>query len=242
MAELVETDVEKAKLSTRQRRAVRTQNAIDGELRAGTRRMLVGSNLAISRGPNRRGHGPKRPPSDRLLALRSKFSGVRKSSDPVATPFPIALQMTDDAISISFRIEKATKTGRYVAGWLSVVEKDGKVIEDTQEDRISLDELRKGVHKYMRGSRVIKKQHSGDQIGEMVEVLVIDDDVAKALGATTTKRGAWGMAEITDAATRDDVVKGRVTGWSMGGKGKRTEIAKAGFAPLRETDYTPARR
>ena len=130
-------------------------------------------------------------------------------------------------VSISFKIEKATPEGRYVSGWLSVVEKDGKVIEDTQGDRISMTELRKGVHKYMAGERIIKKQHSGGKIGEMVEVVMIDDDFAKAHGITHTKRGAWGTAEITDEATRDDVRKGRVQGWSMGGKGKRVPVAKA---------------
>lgn len=130
-------------------------------------------------------------------------------------------------ISISFRIEKATATGRYVSGWLSVVQKDGKRVEDTQGDLISMVELQKGVHKYMRGSRVIKKQHSGDQIGEMVEIVMIDDDFAKAHGITHTKRGAWGTAEITDEATRESVRKGEVQGWSMGGKGKRTPIEKA---------------
>lgn len=139
-------------------------------------------------------------------------------------------------VSISFKIEKADKTGRYVAGWLSVVEKDGKVVEDSQGDRMSMETLRAGVHKYMRGSRVIKKQHSGEQIGEMAEVIMIDDDFAKAHGITHGKRGAWGMAEITDPEIRKSVVAGDVTGWSMGGRGKRTPIAKSGFAPLVETD------
>lgn len=130
-------------------------------------------------------------------------------------------------VSITFKIEKADKTGRYVAGWLSVVEKDGKRVEDTQGDLISMDELRKGVHRYMNGERTIKKQHSGGEIGKMVEVVMIDDDFAKAHGITHTKRGAWGLAEITDEATREDVKKGKVTGWSMGGRGKRTPIAKA---------------
>lgn len=140
-------------------------------------------------------------------------------------------------VAISFKIEKATPEGRYVSGWLSVVEKDGKPVEDTQGDIISIEELRKGVHKYMRGERIIKKQHSGDKIGEMVEVMIIDDAVAKALGMTSTKRGAWGTAEITDEATRAEVRKGKVDGWSMGGRGKRTPIAKSGFAPLVETDH-----
>lgn len=132
------------------------------------------------------------------------------------------------AVSISFKIEKASPTGRYVSGWLSVIEKDGKVIEDTQGDRMSMETLRKGVHKYMRGSRVIKKQHTGDQVGEMVEIVMIDDDFVKALGATTTKRGAWGTAEITDTELQKAVVAKEVTGWSMGGKGKRVPIVKAG--------------
>lgn len=139
-------------------------------------------------------------------------------------------------VSISFKIEKADKTGRYVAGWLSVVEKNGKVVEDSQGDRMSMETLRAGVHKYMRGSRIIKKQHSGDQIGEMSEVIMIDDDFAKAHGITHSKRGAWGLAEITDEEVRKSVLAGDVTGWSMGGKGKRTEIAKSGFKPLLETD------
>lgn len=134
-------------------------------------------------------------------------------------------------VSITFKIEKADKTGRYVAGWLSVVEKDGKRVEDSQGDLISMDELRKGVHRYMSGERTIKKQHAGGEIGKMVEVVMIDDDFAKAHGITHTKRGAWGTAEITDEATRDDVRKGKVTGWSMGGRGKRTPIAKARGIP-----------
>lgn len=136
-------------------------------------------------------------------------------------------------VSISFKIEKADKTGRFVAGWLSVVEKDGKVIEDSQGDRMSMDTLRAGVHKYMRGSRVIKKQHSGDQIGEMSEVIMIDDDFAKAHGITHGKRGAWGLAEITDTEVQKAVLAGDVTGWSMGGRGKRTPISKAGAGDAR---------
>jgi hypothetical protein len=130
-------------------------------------------------------------------------------------------------VSISFKIEKADKTGRYVAGWLSVVEKDGKRVEDTQGDLISMEELRKGVHRYMNGERTIKKQHSGGEIGKMVEVVMIDDDFAKAHGITHTKRGAWGTAEITDADVRKAAASGALTGWSMGGRGKRTPIAKA---------------
>lgn len=140
-------------------------------------------------------------------------------------------------VSLHFKIEKATVEGRYVSGWLSVVEKDGKVIEDTQGDRISIDELRKGMHGYMAGDRIIKAHHKGDGVGRMIEMVIVDDDFVKALGVTSTKRGAWGTAEITDEALRDQVRKGAFSGFSMGGGGKRTPIAKSGFAPLKETDH-----
>lgn len=137
------------------------------------------------------------------------------------------------AVSLHFKIEKAEKTGRWVAGWLSVVEKDGKVVEDSQGDRMSMETLRAGVHKYMKGSRVIKKQHSGGQIGEMSEIIMIDDDFAKAHGITHGKRGAWGVAEITDPEVQKSVARGDVTGWSMGGRGKRTPISKSGAGDAR---------
>lgn len=135
--------------------------------------------------------------------------------------------MSDAAVSIRFKIEKATPSGRYVSGWLSVVEKDGKVIEDTQGDRISMEELRKGMHGYMAGDRIIKAHHRGDGIGRMIEMVVVDDDFVKAMGATTTKRGAWGTAEITDEAVQKSVRDKKFSGFSMGGGGKRTPVAKA---------------
>ncbi len=139
-------------------------------------------------------------------------------------------------VALHFRIEKATPTGRYVSGWLSVVEKDGKRVEDTQGDLISMDELRKGMHDYMSGERIIKAHHRGEQIGRMIEMVIVDDDFVKAMGATTTKRGAWGTAEITDEDVQKSVRENKFSGFSMAGSGKRTPVEKSGYAPLRETD------
>lgn len=134
-------------------------------------------------------------------------------------------------VSLSFKIEKATPTGRHVSGWLSVVEKDGKPVEDTQGDRISIEEISKAFRKYMKGSRVIKARHAGDQVGEMVECVVIDDDFAKAHGITHTTRGVWGTAEITDEKAREEVRKGILKAFSIGGRGKRKPIAKSAPDP-----------
>lgn len=131
------------------------------------------------------------------------------------------------AVRFDFRIEKASPTGRYVSGWLSVVEKDGKPVEDTQGDIVAMEEARKAFHKYMRGSRVIKSQHAGDGIGDLVECVIIDDDFAKAHGVTHGQRGVWGTAEITDEKEQARVRKGEYGGFSIGGRGKRSEIKKA---------------
>lgn len=132
------------------------------------------------------------------------------------------------AVRFDFRIEKASPTGRYVSGWLSVVEKDGKPVEDSQGDIVAMEEVRKAFHKYMRGSRVIKSQHAGDGIGDLVECVIVDDDFAKAHGVTHGQRGVWGTAEITDEKEQARVRKGEYGGFSIGGRGKRTEIKKAG--------------
>lgn len=131
------------------------------------------------------------------------------------------------AVRFDFRIEKASPTGRYVSGWLSVVEKDGKPVEDSQGDIVAMEEVRKAFHKYMRGSRVIKSQHAGDGIGDLVECVIVDDDFAKAHGVTHSQRGVWGTAEITDEKEQARVRKGEYGGFSIGGRGKRTEIKKA---------------
>ncbi len=146
------------------------------------------------------------------------------------------------ARGFEFQIEKASATGRYVTGWLAVAEKDGAPTQDTQDDRWSIEEVRKSCHAYMQTDRIIKAHHAGEKIGQMIEIMVIDDDVAKALGMTTTKRGAWGTAEITCEKTQEQVRKGKFSGFSPGGRGKRTKIEKKRSltgAPMRNRGMTP---
>lgn len=143
--------------------------------------------------------------------------------------------MTD--VRFDFQIAKASPTGRFVSGWLSVVEKDGEAVADTQGDVIEIGEIAKAFRKYMKGPRVIKARHAGEKIGEMVECVVVDDDFAKAHGITHGKRGVWGTAEITDEATREEVKKGVFGGFSIGGRGKRTEIKIKKAAPRAQKVY-----
>lgn len=113
------------RVSMRQRRNIRTQNAISGELRSGKRQMLVGTKIAVSRGPNRRGSGGKAPPSDRLSALRAKrgykfkfsstfgrkgYGGVRKS-DPISKAKPKTLYVFRPVLNAEYIIAWAKAQG-----------------------------------------------------------------------------------------------------------------------------------
>lgn len=136
-----------------------------------------------------------------------------------------------EPVRFDFTIQKSDRTGRFVAGWLSVVEKNGQPVEDTQGDVIEIGEVAKAFRAYMKGARVIKARHSGAPVGELVEMVVVDDDFAKAVGMTDTKRGVWGGAEITDEKTREEVKSGVLKSFSIGGRGKRTPIAKMSPSP-----------
>lgn len=129
-----------------------------------------------------------------------------------------------DQIGVSFAFQKADITGRYVRGWASVVSVDGKPVEDYQGDVISINEIRKAAHQFIIDARVAKAMHSGSKVGEVVESLVIDDEIAKALGMSTDKRGWFIGMQIEDESIQKRVASGELREFSIGGRGKRTPV------------------
>lgn len=125
---------------------------------------------------------------------------------------------------ITFDFQKADQDGRYVRGWASVVSVDNALVTDWQGDVIDMAELRKAAHKFITDARVAKAMHGGSQVGEVVESVIIDDDFAKAIGASTTQRGWWIGMRITSDAVRKRVRDGELKAFSIGGRGKRRKI------------------
>lgn len=132
-----------------------------------------------------------------------------------------------------FRIAKAAPTGKYVAGWFSVIEVDGQPVTDTQGDVIDMDELRKSAHAFVSDARQAKVMHDGEPIGRVVESVLVDDDFAKVHGIGHGKRGWWGAMEITDPATQRRAAQGELKAFSIGGRGKRVPIEKRSARPRR---------
>ena len=66
--------------------------------------------------------------------------------------------------------------------------------------------------------------HKGSPVGEVVESIIIDDEVAKALGMNSTKRGWWIGMQITDESIQKRVRSRELKAFSIGGKGRRTQL------------------
>lgn len=129
------------------------------------------------------------------------------------------------SFGLQIDFQKADPSGRFVRGWASVVSVDGKSVEDHDGDQISIDELRKAAHRFVTDARVAKAMHRGEAVGEVVESVIIDDDFVKSIGATTTKRGWWIGMEIHDDGIRKRVRDGEFRSFSIGGRGRRQQVA-----------------
>jgi hypothetical protein len=124
-------------------------------------------------------------------------------------------------LGVSFEFSKAAPDGRYVRGWASVVTVNGRPVEDDQGDVISMHELRKSAHEFVLNQRVAKAMHGGGQVGDVVESVLVDDDMAQALGIADSRRGWWVGMAINDEAIAGRVASGDFKAFSIGGRGTR---------------------
>lgn len=130
-----------------------------------------------------------------------------------------------ERLGLQVAFSKSDPTGRYVRGWASVVSVDGQSVVDHQGDVISIDDLTKAAHKFISDQRVAKAMHQGTAIGEVVESVIVDDEFAKALGATSTQRGWWIGMQIHDDGIAKRIASGEYRAFSIGGSGRREAMS-----------------
>ncbi len=131
--------------------------------------------------------------------------------------------------------KKATVEERIVYG--VVLEPD---TEDSQTDVYSADEIRKTAHGFMEGYRsgnYLAHQHDGKDITGQLLVLEsfiapVDFEVEGLDGTVEkVKKGTWLMAtRILDDGLWEDIKKGLVTGYSIGGDAIRRAEPRAAAA------------
>lgn len=132
----------------------------------------------------------------------------------------------DNAVkSADAEIFKTDDELRLVFGFASVIEKDGAIVTDTQNDIIETTELLRSTTAYMGKSREGKMMHAGEKIGEVVHSLPLTADIAKSLGVHTAQYG-WivGMRVDSDRVW-DMVKKGELQSFSIGGRATRVPIS-----------------
>jgi len=126
-------------------------------------------------------------------------------------------------------ISKVNADKRQVFGWASIVEMDGEPVVDLQGDYIDIDEIEKSAYDYVVKSRKGGEMHrrNGDapvHVSDMIESLVVTPEKKAALGLPEdTPTGWWVGYQINDDEAWNLVKSGKRTGFSIHGRGQRTQ-------------------
>jgi hypothetical protein len=128
-------------------------------------------------------------------------------------------------VGATFKFEKADSRGKYVRGFAYLTkDKVGAAVTDYSGQFIDdIDVLRDAAHDFME-HRVAKSLHGktvtdGNQpIGDIVESIIIDDDVAKALGMSDQRRGWFVGMRVNHEGVQKRIRDGSLTAFSIGGR------------------------
>lgn len=99
-------------------------------------------------------------------------------------------------------------------------------VEDAHGDFMTEEEIEKSAHTFMKEYQEIDKQHNWEGgYGKVVESWVAKADTY--VGEQLVTKGSWCMTVyVEDDPTWEEIKKGDITGFSMGGKGERVEVEK----------------
>ena len=96
-------------------------------------------------------------------------------------------------------------------------------VEDLQGDICSKEDIQEAAHEYLVKSRLIKAQHKAPTDAEVVECYIAPIDIP--IGKGIAPAGSWILVtKVNSSAMWTAVKKGEITGYSIGGRGKREEI------------------
>jgi DNA adenine methylase len=161
-----------------------------------------------------------------LLVSVALVSKERLSGSSV--PGPSTRPSTGPSIERNVRVCKTEQLGeeRYVLG--VVLEPD---TVDSQGDIYSAETVRQTAYKFMEEYENIGLQHSG-LINDKVKILeswIQRDD--SNIGGQLVKAGTWMLAvRVLDDELWAAVKDGRITGFSIGGTGKRLPLVTSSMA------------
>ena len=114
---------------------------------------------------------------------------------------------------------------RIVWGWASVTAVNGKLVRDLHGDVILTETMVNAADEFMMHKRTAKAMHDGNSIGFVLHSFPFTKELGDALGIQSEMEG-WVIAmKILDEDYWRRVKSGEFRGFSIGGKGKRVQIA-----------------
>ena len=174
--------------------------------------------------------GPLRKRRGRLMARPVRKSTFRPTGR--SRPEPVDKAETWSA-TWDVEFAKTDTDKRQVFGWATIVEKDGQKVVDRRGDVIDPEEIEKAAYTYVVKSRVGGHQHRRTEDGgafkasDMIESFVVTDEKVEKMGLPDdTPRGWWVCYHVADDDTWARIKDGRITGFSIHGKGKRQAIGE----------------
>lgn len=134
------------------------------------------------------------------------------------------------AFNVPIDIKKFDEDKRLVFGWASIVEKDGKIVIDKQDDMIPVYELENAVYDFMlnsrRGHDMHDKRHwnSVAPPSRAIESMVFTTEKQQALGVNLGMQGWWAGWYVDDDGLWKAYKSGERPEFSIGGQAERVEI------------------
>lgn len=110
---------------------------------------------------------------------------------------------------------------RMFYGWASVVTEKGTPVVDKQGDIIEPHTLEVAATEFMKGIRVGKVMHCGEQKVTFVHSMPITKELADAFGIQTDKEGWIVGGYVHDDETWAMVKSGKLPALSIGGRARR---------------------
>jgi len=124
----------------------------------------------------------------------------------------------------SIKILKIDEEQRIIYGWASVTTYKGELVVDLQGDVIKTETLHKAFNEFMKGVRVGKINHSGEQVGQIVHSFPMSKDICEALEIQSDKEGVISGFHVTDDDLWEKVKSGEYAEFSIGGRAQKQEF------------------
>lgn len=141
--------------------------------------------------------------------------------------------------NVSFPIMQVSKSAdqQLIWGWALVASRNGEQLIDKQGDIVDINNVRQVAHEYVRGPRVGGLLHMPDgkggemPVAEIVESVVFDAPLQKALGVDLGQEGWFIGAKVTNGEVWKMVKAGTLKSFSIGGSGMREAVEKSDPGP-----------